>query len=597
MEAERQPEDKAAKALWDKMENEPNMKDLAGASKPKDETKAKENPSWKDDAKLAGEIIKRFSKLKSCHSNWRGVWEQCARYCMPNASPLKVIGSRTEGSMKRQPLDTTGIDAATKLASWLYSSTIFQGEEWFSLKARKKGRNGTIKVDNAMEKFLQEAARIALETINNSNCIQVYQQFLRGYVNFGTGVFYSEFNDNGELICKQFNITEDVCIAENSSGEVDTVIRQFEYTARQAVQEFGWDNLSGDIKDAASSVEQQDKRFKFIHAVYPRMEREKDKVTPDNKPFASVYVEVDKQKIVLEGGYDTFPYCVPRFYNTGEVYGRSPAMSAIPALRSINIATYFYLRNVEFSTNPMAFVPAHLVDKIRIGSGEVNPWDDGDGKVQLWSPSGDMRSPLEFASIQKEAVKGIFFNDVFQYLEDRKNMTATEAQLRYDEMIQGIAPVLANLHNEFFSRFIRRVVLSLCADGRIHVPEVYKDKDGSIPDFEVVYTTRLDTKLKGVLNANIINFIRMVGEYSVAVANAPMAAAYLDSDEIIKLFAANNNVSNEVLNDDETIQKNLEDQAKQAQMNQILGKLKDIDFQQLLNSGAMGADAQGGIPA
>lgn len=534
-------------------------------------------------ANLAQNIVKRFDKLYSTATKWRGIWNDCARYCMPNEAPIRTLGANTDGARKKQPLDTTGIEAATKLSAWLYSSTIYQGEQWFSLQAKKKDNNTT---DSTLQKFLERAARIALNTIATSNCIKVYQQFLRGYVNFGTGVFYTELSKTGDLVCRQFRITSDIAIAENSKGEIDTVFRRFQYTARQAVQEFGEENLPADVQKSAADEKDQDKLYTFIHAVYPRKRRKRDKNTADNKLFASVYVEVSQNHVVLEGGYDTFPYCVPRFYNTGEIYGRSPAMSALPALKAINMAIFCYLRNIEFMANPMAFVESENIDKLNIAPGAKNVKSPVGNNPEIWSPHGDINSPLQFVETKANEVRGLFFNDVFQYLEDRKNMTATEAQLRYDEMIQGVAPVLANLHEEFFNPFIKRIVYGLMETGVIKVPETLRAKDGKFPDFDVVYTTRLDTKLKGVLNANLLNTYRLLGEIDAIRANSPLAQQFLNDEETVKLVCANNNTSADLLNDEETIAAIKQSMEQQAQMAALQGMIDKINLQKTPERGS-----------
>jgi len=533
---------------------------------------------------LAEQVVKRYTALSSARTNWRGIWEDCARYCLPNAAPLKVLGSNTDGSRKRQPLDTVGVEAASKLASWLYANTIYQGEQWFSITAPKKeGEHSDIE----LEKFLQSTARKALNALSRSNLIKRYQQFLLGYVVFGTDVLYSDFDSEGRLTFRQWKITEDIAICENNAGEIDTVYRRFQFTARQAVQEFGEENLSANIRKSANEASDQDKKFTFIHAVYPRLSRVKGKKTADNKPFASVYVEVDKPHLVFEGGYDTFPYYVPRFFNTGEIYGRSAAMNAMPALRAINIANYYFLKNVEFNANPMVFIPAEMHDRVNIVPGAKNPKDAMDGKIDIWSPSGDMNAPLEFAAKKSEEVKALFFNDAFQYLEDRKNMTATEAQLRYEEMIQGITQILANLHSELFEPLIRRTVLGLCEKGLVNVPPNYRKKGSKFPDFEVVYTTRLDTKIKGVLNANILNTYRILGEIDAVRTNSPLAKRYLSEEETVKLVCANNNTTADLMNDEETINAIKEAEAAQAQQESMKGMVDKIDLQKTPEQGSM----------
>ena len=538
-------------------------------------------------------LIARFKTLKNKQTQWFKVWSDCARYCLPNASPLNVISKKNNGQSKEQPLDIAGISAATKLASWLYSSTVYQGEEWFSLKARRI--DGADVHDFEIEEWLQKASAAVLDAINPSNFIQVYQQMLRGYVVFGTTVLYSEFNDEKELVCKCWDISDGIYIAEDKNGEIDTVFREFEYSARQAAQAFGFDNLHAEIRNIVNDPSQQDRKFKFIHCVFPRKDADKTKKLPKYKEFASIYVDIANEKIVEEGGTDTFPYCVPRFYNTGEVYGRSPAMSAIPALRALNMATFQYIENMRASGKPVAFVPTSMADDVDLDPGAVNPYNSADGQVILWSKAGDISGTLNFIERLKSDIGEIFYNDVFQYLEDRKNMTATEAQLRYDEMIQGISPVLANLQNDLFKRFINRIVVFLCECGKIEVPARFIDKNGNkkLPLFDVVYTSRLDTKIKGVQNADILNFLSMIGQVSQVVASNPQIAARVDLDKACELIAKNCNVAGfELLLPQDVVGENLNAQAQQAQQDKlaqaIKGIVKPVDLQNVpVNGSAM----------
>ena len=119
---------------------------------------------------LAEKICRRFAALKTEHAKWSGIWQDCARYTLPNSAPLSVFSVKTRGGAKRQPIDTTGTTCLTKLASWLFSSTIYQGEQWFDLKAVKRGADGVAEdvVDPELDKIMQSAARATLECIANS---------------------------------------------------------------------------------------------------------------------------------------------------------------------------------------------------------------------------------------------------------------------------------------------------------------------------------------------------------------------------------------------------------------------------------------------
>jgi len=53
--------------------------------------------------------------------------------------------------------------------------------------------------------------------------------------------------------------------------------------------------------------------------------------------FASTYICIEGKNVMQEGGYRTFPISAGRYEQApGEVYGRSPAMMVLPALKTLN---------------------------------------------------------------------------------------------------------------------------------------------------------------------------------------------------------------------------------------------------------------------
>lgn len=524
----------------------------------------------------AEKILKRYENLKSRRGVWEKVWRAVAKYCMPELAPINMPKSITAGGSRDIPLDTTGCDCVNLLASFIYSNTVFSGDQWFDLSA-KNGKYDKNENERAKSELLQDIVNVILGLITSSNFDHVYRQFLTNYVPFGTGVFHWEFNTDNELICRQWSITDNIVIEENSKGEIDTVFRYFEYTARQAVQEFGEENLPKCVLDAYNDVNEKDKHFNFLNIIMPRAdgERDKSKTTPKNKPIADICIEMSSKKIVRDSGRDRFPYCCARFYNMGEVYGRSCGMKAIPALRAISMATWAYLKNVEFNAKPMIFAPPSMYDRMRIEADTVNAWDSSLGDVKIWSPSGDMNSPLEFAERKKDEVRKIFYVDRIQYL-DEKRMTATEAQLRYDEMIQSFSPVLAGLQSEFFTPFIEGLVEEVVARGMVNIPDTLKSENGSL-NFTVEYKSRLNSKLKGAFNSSIMSFLNLIASYGQVKATSPVASIYLNDDSIIKEFAKNCNVSKVALNTDEEIEMAIQMQNEQQQAMQMQQMMKPVD--------------------
>jgi hypothetical protein len=72
------------------------------------------------------------------------------------------------------------------------------------------------------------------------------------------------------------------------------------------------------------------------------------------KVFSSHYISIQGQVIMSEGGYNTFPLAATRYDQApGEIYGRSPAMMALPALKTLNAQKKTLLKSAHRAADPV----------------------------------------------------------------------------------------------------------------------------------------------------------------------------------------------------------------------------------------------------
>ena len=97
---------------------------------------------------------------------------------------------------------------------------------------------------------------------------------------------FVEEDDEDVLKFSTRHINE-IFIAENEKGKIDTIFRRFKISARAAIRQFG------DVSTAISKVNQRSgyDEVNIIHAVYPRNEYNPDKQDKKNMPFESVYMK------------------------------------------------------------------------------------------------------------------------------------------------------------------------------------------------------------------------------------------------------------------------------------------------------------------
>ena len=120
-----------------------------------------------------------------------------------------------------------------------------------------------------------------------------------------------------------------------------------------------------DLATTSSIIKSSKRRRKIleeitlVHAVFPREERDATKVTAENKPFASVYIEPDQKVVLSESGFDEFPYMAPRFTKASSElgYGRSPSMTALPDIKMLNKMSEVTIRAAQKQVDPPLLVP------------------------------------------------------------------------------------------------------------------------------------------------------------------------------------------------------------------------------------------------
>ena len=114
----------------------------------------------------------------------------------------------------------------------------------------------------------------------------------------------------------------------------DTVYRKFKLTARAMEQQFGADASPAqcikDLKERSLIKNTRSSTLCFREA------DAKGKLAKA-KPFASIYYHADSRKLLSEGGFDDFPFMVPRFNkDSSSSYGRSVSMNALPDTKMLN---------------------------------------------------------------------------------------------------------------------------------------------------------------------------------------------------------------------------------------------------------------------
>ena len=415
-------------------------------------------------------IRKRLDKLEADRGTWESHWQEILDYVMPRKAEITFLRSR--GEKRTEVLfDSTAITANNLLAASLQGTLTSPSLPWFSLKLRDDDAN---KVRD-IQIWLEDTARRMYAVFNESNFnTEVHEMYL-DLCSVGTSaIFVEEANEGflqGGLHFNTLHIAE-YFIQENSTGRVDTLYRKYKMTARQAVQEFGEDNVGTKIKEAIKA--KPDTQFNFIHAVEPTpdYERSVGMKSKTKLPFHSCHVCFEDKMVVRTGGYNEFPYLVPRWSKaTGEIFGRSPSYNALPDIKTLNKAVEIGLKAWAKAIDPPLLVTDDgVIGRVRMTPAGITVVRSDTAIKPLQIGSNWQITDLKENQL-RTAIRQAYYSDQLQ-LQEGPQMTATEVQVRYELMQRLLGPTLGRFQTEFLNPLIERVFgIMMRADALMPRPE------------------------------------------------------------------------------------------------------------------------------
>jgi hypothetical protein len=397
--------------------------------------------------------IQRFQTAKAERGTWDTTWQQIADYVMPRKSQINTTKTPAVEGYTDNLFNTEAIRANQVLAAG-QKDYLFSGR-WFSFEAPDR-----LAEDDAVKRYFSKCTEIALKALAKSNFMLCVHEMLLDRGAFGIGTLYSEIDQKGNL---RFH-TDDVgtfCVYEGEDGLVDTVIREFELTPRQAATKFGVENLGPKLLKALNDEKCRTKPFKFIHTVEPRYEYNEGRKDPESKPIASRYVCVEDKKMVQEGGYEEMPYCVSRYLKWGKSpYGYSPSIEALPTIRQVNFIEKSMDALAEIKAFPRVLVPAGMDGVIDLMAGGVTTFDPNNPNAmpREWGYNGEYNIGLERIEKKNDAIKKAYHVDLFMMLQSiERQMTAYEVSQRMAEKVAAFSPTFYRMQVELFTPLMNRV--------------------------------------------------------------------------------------------------------------------------------------------
>lgn len=549
-------------------------------------------------------LRQRFDALKA--STERSSYESHCEEIAALVSPRKIgfTGARTKGQKTMNKVyDPIGIQANELHAAGLHGLATNPASQWFSLRMVGKtiivqtepGGQPTeydLTDDKDVRKYLSDVEGVLWQRIYQpgTNFTTALHEFYLDLGAFGTAIMFVGERDNGGLLFETRSIAECV-IDENVDGRVDTVFRVTEYTVRQMLQmeKRGW-TISQRIRDLATA-RKMDEPVKVIHAVYPREERDYTAKGQQDMPFASIYFEHEACQVLKEGGFPEFPYLVARWSKyAGEVYGRSPAMTALPDIKMLQSMDITKIKLLQKAADPPMWLRDDgVMGGTRTMPGGINYWrgNPSDGVMMQPVSLEGLRVMLEDQNMIRQRILKTFFADMLQ-MPEKVDMTATEYMQRVSERMRLLGPLIGRLESEALGPLVERLFGMLSRRPGIlpKAPPIIVDQEFSVEYVSPIATAQKQLEANSLVQVSGV-LLQMLGEEGAA----KVLGGKLDPEKLIDYLWDLFNADPDLLVDEEEVE-------QRAMMEQLMQSLPAgvsiADIVQKLTAGAknLGGTAQ-----
>lgn len=514
----------------------------------------------KDKVQLADWVIARHQDLASERAPWDTQWQELSEFFLPRKA--EIASKRTSPDSARHDVlfDTTAVQAAATMANGQLAYITPADSRWFVYEP-PMGVEG----DKAKQWFAK-CSEIAQSLLATSNLYAEIHELYYDDSVFGTYCMFLRQGRSHPLIFQKFDIGT-YSLAEDDEGMATTVFRELELTALQAAEEFGEESLSEAMRKALANVRASGKggtiKYRFVHAIYPRDEKDRvqGKADGPNKPWASVYVDVANKHVCRNSGYDEKPFFAGRHIKSQHgVYGVSPAWMALPEARQLNFLSKQLDALAEVKAFPRLLMPATHEGEVDLRSGGVTYYDPTQPNAlpQEWATAGDYNIGLERENRKTTAINQAMHVDMFRMFAqlEKNNMTATEVAERASEKLVQFSPSFSLKTTELLTPMLRACFGILLRGGKFPPPPqeaAVMDANGVpvIPDPEVSYVSRVALAIRAMHN---LSLARSMERNAIIAQAKPEVLDNFNWDKIARETARNDGLPSDWLMDESDVE-------------------------------------------
>ena len=499
--------------------------------------------------------------VKACERKRTQLWQEfdaikerlteIARYIYPAAlpgltrDPSNLTADSTYDEDDAERLTNVPFDAFKVAVSGFFTNLTNPSAPWFRLGSPQFAEQD----DRTEDYYAKSYATLTDATrwlIGWSNAYRALHTCYKHLLAFGFAAILAD-EDQARIVRCQCLRVGTYALGTDRTGKVDRVVRRFAFTAEQMIDEFGEDNVSPNIIQAARNGDIQNK-FEAWNLIEPHKKPTGDQprysLSYAKFAYRSVYWSPEARDNGSDGllavrGYRVKPLVAPRLaFEHGDIYGRGCGANVLGHCRALQTMCLAQLDLADHEAHPSMMAPASMIDDgLRLGPCEVNYYPDGLGPNAVYRtigqpPTGD-RTMQEMARVENE-IRKEFFNAEFETInamEDNSamtggggdRMTATEVRARVNEKMEQLAGIATTLNDELLDPFVTMMASFAIMSGVAQV-ELPASQGGMLP-----WDIKYESAIHAAVNTQPINATATSLQIAMNFANASGDTSVIDN--------------------------------------------------------------------
>jgi hypothetical protein len=291
-----------------------------------------------------------------------------------------------------------------------------------------------------------------------------------------------------------------------------------------------------------------------------------------NMPFSSIVVDIESEHLVIEEGFEEFPFFIPRWDTGDQEYGRGVGVLALPDVLTLQQMGKTMLRGLHRAVDPPWLLPADsMVNAPQMKPGGVSYYDaKAIRNLGLTNPFQQMESRaqipwgLNAQQASREQVFQLFYRNVLNLPIEGPSMTATEVIERREMFVREISAVFGRLETDYTGVLIERAFNIMLRKGAFGSPEdIPEELQGSEINFR--FASPVEKAKRQIEEANITQGL----EKAMAIGQVrPEVLDRFNWDEIAKFIATANDFPSQLTFDDDEVESIKMNNAQAVQMQQ-----------------------------